>query len=109
MQLNNEATPNIERLLEVIHSGALSGCEWLRCHVMDAEGRLSVRALRRLGRVARPSGFEGLTSSFGPPWRLCAGLKTIRNQWKALKSDGHMVFAMFSAPWLFSEASEERG
>eukprot|EP00913_Durusdinium_trenchii_P020135 g18922.t1 len=35
-----------ERLLEIIHSGALSGCEWLRCHVMDAEGRLSVRALR---------------------------------------------------------------
>ena len=38
-----------ERLLEIIHSGALSGCEWLRCHVMDAEGRLSVRALRQVG------------------------------------------------------------
>mmetsp|Transcript_77663 Transcript_77663/g.186317 ORF Transcript_77663/g.186317 Transcript_77663/m.186317 type:complete len:1086 (-) Transcript_77663:243-3500(-) len=46
VQLNNEATPSIERLLEIIHSGKLSGCEWLRCHVMDAEGRLSVRALR---------------------------------------------------------------
>ena len=46
VQLNNEPTPSIERLLEIIHSGALSGCEWLRCHVMDAEGRLSVRALR---------------------------------------------------------------
>lgn len=46
VQLNNEPTPSIDRLLEIIHSGALSGCEWLRCHVMDAEGRLSVRALR---------------------------------------------------------------
>ena len=49
-----------ERLLEIIHSGALSGCEWLRCHVMDAEGRLSVRSVEAETR----EGHQGDLSDF---------------------------------------------
>merc|ERR1711924_461836 len=46
MQVNDEPTPNIERLLEVIHTGKFCGVEWLRCSTMDSEGRRTVRALQ---------------------------------------------------------------
>jgi len=46
VQVNDEPTPSIKHLLEVVKSGKLRGCEWLRCHTMDSEGRPTVHALQ---------------------------------------------------------------
>jgi len=46
VQINDEKTPSIDHLLDVIHSGVLKGCQWLRCRIMDSEGRPTVRAIQ---------------------------------------------------------------
>ncbi|CAE8581024.1 unnamed protein product [Polarella glacialis] len=46
VQVDSEPTPSIDRLLELLRSGKFHGREWLRCHIMDSEGRPTVRALK---------------------------------------------------------------
>mmetsp|Transcript_22583 Transcript_22583/g.52603 ORF Transcript_22583/g.52603 Transcript_22583/m.52603 type:complete len:1114 (+) Transcript_22583:59-3400(+) len=46
MQVNDSPTDSIQGLLDVIQSGVLRDCEWLRCKVMDTEGRMTVRTLQ---------------------------------------------------------------
>eukprot|EP00812_Abedinium_dasypus_P013219 NODE_6729_length_487_cov_273.870370.p2 GENE.NODE_6729_length_487_cov_273.870370~~NODE_6729_length_487_cov_273.870370.p2 ORF type:complete len:94 (+),score=4.42 NODE_6729_length_487_cov_273.870370:3-284(+) len=46
VQVNDEPTTSVERLLELVKAGAFRGCEWLRCHTMDSEGRPTVHALQ---------------------------------------------------------------
>jgi len=46
VQVDEDDTPSIDGLLEIIHSGRLKGREWLRCCTMDADGRQTVKALQ---------------------------------------------------------------
>jgi len=76
VQVDEEATPSIDGLLDVIRSGKLSGREWLRCRTMDSEGRPTVRALQPDAKfwptveLARCSdeGLEVDTGAVKPRW-----------------------------------------
>eukprot|EP00929_Paragymnodinium_shiwhaense_P101545 TRINITY_DN64701_c0_g1_i1.p1 TRINITY_DN64701_c0_g1~~TRINITY_DN64701_c0_g1_i1.p1 ORF type:complete len:1087 (+),score=246.26 TRINITY_DN64701_c0_g1_i1:172-3432(+) len=86
VQVDDEPTPSIERLLELIASGTFRGREWLRCRTVDSEGRPTVRALqpdrlfwptvelvRRhggatlLGAASSTTTATGGTADMGPP------------------------------------------
>jgi len=46
VQVDDEATPNIDCLVQAACAGKFRGREWLRCCTMDSEGRPTVRALQ---------------------------------------------------------------